>query len=80
MSAKFLFFAECADWMGCREMEIFFPKPMKLSEFLENTPAFFPLLSHLDLLKVAVNQSLSDFHKMVCDGDEIAFMPPYSGG
>ena len=80
MSAKFLFFAECADWMGCREIEISFSKPVKLVEFLENTPALFPLLSHLDFLKVAVNQSLSDFQKEVCDGDEIAFMPPYSGG
>ena len=33
-----------------------------------------------DRLLVAVNQEYSNFDKEVCDGDEVAFFPPVTGG
>ena len=31
-------------------------------------------------LLVAVNQEYANFSKQVCDGDEVAFFPPVTGG
>lgn len=31
-------------------------------------------------LLVAVNHEYADFEKQVCDGDEVAFFPPVTGG
>jgi len=31
-------------------------------------------------LLVAINQEYADFNNEVCDGDEIAFFPPVTGG
>ena len=33
-----------------------------------------------DRLLVAVNQEYASFDKEVCDGDEVAFFPPVTGG
>ncbi len=33
-----------------------------------------------DRLLVAVNQEYADFNNEVCDGDEVAFFPPVTGG
>jgi molybdopterin converting factor small subunit len=80
MSAKFLFFAQCADWMGRKDMEISCPNPIKIKELLKKTEILSPLVNKKDFLKVAVNQTMADLEKEVCDGDEVAFMPPFSGG
>ena len=33
-----------------------------------------------DRILVAVNQEYADFNHEVCDGDEVAFFPPVTGG
>ena len=77
---KFLFFAQCADWMKTRELEISFSRPTLLIDFLKEDQRFLTIKEKSSFLKVAINQELSSFQSEVRDGDEIAFMPPYSGG
>lgn len=33
-----------------------------------------------DRLLIAVNQEYANFNNQVCDGDEVAFFPPVTGG
>jgi len=33
-----------------------------------------------DALKVAVNAQFSDWHRVLCDGDTVVFIPPVAGG
>lgn len=80
MALKFLFFAQCADWMNCREVEFPLNGSAKLLDLLGGDPRFTPLAGKLDALKVSVNETLTDFQAEVRDGDEVALMPPFSGG
>jgi len=34
----------------------------------------------LGILRVAVNQSIEDWNSNINDGDELAFLPPITGG
>lgn len=43
-------------------------------------PDLSRLLPHREAIRVAVNLELKDFETEVSDGDEVALMPPFSGG
>jgi molybdopterin converting factor small subunit len=77
---RLLFFSQCVDWLQCREMSLPLSAPSRLFSILSQIPKLSPLLEHRSVLKVAVNQNFSDFDTMVQDGDEVAFLPPFSGG
>lgn len=80
MALRLLFFAQCAEWMGRRELEAQVAGPGPLIDVLLGLPALAPVLRHQDQLKVAVNCEYAGFDSEVHDGDEIAFLPPVSGG
>lgn len=80
MAIKLLFFAQCADWMKETQFEVACSAPKLLVDVLKENPRFQPVLEHRALLKVAVNQRFTGFETEVKDGDEIAFLPPFSGG
>jgi molybdopterin converting factor small subunit len=77
---KVLFFAQCADWMNTREIDVPVEESVHLIDLIRKTPELLPLLDHLDMLKIAVNFEIADVHARVDDEDEIAFLPPLSGG
>jgi molybdopterin synthase sulfur carrier subunit len=80
MGVKLLFFAQCADWLAMREAEIALEKPMRVDQLLRSRPELAPLLDHAAIVKVAVNRTIADFDAEVHNGDEVAFLPPVSGG
>lgn len=80
MALKLKFFAQCADWAGRRDMELPIDAPSVLAEVLQKHPALAPVLAQRNNLKVAVNCEYAHFDAEVQDGDEVAFMPPFSGG
>lgn len=80
MAIKLLFFARCADWMGRRELEIPAAGPARLSDILAAVPELKPILEHRENLKAVVNLEFADYDAEVSDGDEVAFLPPLSGG
>jgi len=80
MSVRVLFFAQCSDWMKRKEIEVTIDQDLPLIDLIESTPELSPVMEHLDLLKVAVNREMSSIESNVSDGDEVAFLPPLSGG
>lgn len=77
---KVLYFAQCAEWMNRREAEISLDDPVRLSDLIRTSTELAPLQEHLDSLKVSVNREIVDVDVEVSDKDEIAFLPPISGG
>lgn len=81
MRVKLLFFASCKDIAGCRETEIEIDEGATVGEMRKTVFARFPDLKGLGkTLSVAVNAEYADATAVLCDGDEIAFIPPVSGG
>lgn len=71
-----LFFAQCAEWAGTRRRESAEAGPVAV----KNLPELAFLGDRMDFVKVAVNRRLSSWDTEVRYGDEIAVMPPFSGG
>ncbi|MBI2069597.1 MAG: MoaD/ThiS family protein [Elusimicrobia bacterium] len=80
MAVKLLFFAQCAQWMGVKELDVRLGRrPMALDDFLKR-PELSPINNRLALIKIAVNEEFAEPQSVVRDGDEIAFLAPVSGG
>lgn len=77
---KLLFFAQCAQWCGRRELELRLGAPEPLSRLLHAVPELRGVLERRAQLRVAVNREFASFDEVVHDDDEIAFLPPVSGG
>lgn len=81
--ARLLFFGALGDIMG-RERSLSLPRGVASAEALIDhlaaaEPAFAEMLVRMNL-RVAVNEKIVGRDTQVVDGDEIAFLPPFSGG
>lgn len=78
---RVLFFASLADLMGKRQMHIVMPAGSKVADavtyFERDTPGFAAYISHVS---VAVNEAFVTQDVVLADGDELAMIPPVSGG
>lgn len=78
---RVLFFASLADLMGKRQMHIVMPAGSKVADavayFERDTPGFAAYMSHVS---VAVNEAFVTQDVVLDDGDELAMIPPVSGG
>ena len=77
---RFLFFAQSADGMHTREINIPFSGRKPLSQILQDDPRFSWVQERRNYLKVAINQEFAGFETEVQGGDEVAILPPFSGG
>jgi len=81
MSIRVLFFASLADITGMRETEV---EPAGLSDVASLFSSFerrFPALAgHRPSLLYARNAEFVAPDQALADGDEVAFLPPVSGG
>jgi molybdopterin converting factor subunit 1 len=77
------FFAGVRDAVGQGHVERQLTAPLSLAELLAGVaadlPALTPWLERDDLL-LAVNQEFRGGDHLVADGDEVALIPPVSGG
>lgn len=81
MRIKVLFFAALADRLGVREVELELPLKSRVGEALDRLAELYPLLVEMrDTLAVAVNLAYVDSREVLADGDELALIPPVSGG
>ena len=80
MAIRLLFFAQCADWVGRKELSLEQSEPIALAQLLLSRKELAPVLEHKGLLRIAVNKDIATFDTEVRDGDEVAIMPPVSGG
>ncbi len=82
---RVLLFARLADLAKVREAEFDCPgDSIRLDELLRQVVARFSSLeaslAQPKLMFLAINQEQADLDAQVKDGDEVAIMPPFSGG
>ena len=86
MKINILFFAGIREMFGFKEKNIKIEEsinsPEKLVKFLieKEQGSWIKLLSSKDLIRVAINQEISEWSSPLKDGDELAFIPPITGG
>ena len=81
MKVKVLFFGITHDLTGLREEQVEVSEGENLQGLRRIYESRFPRLGELDgSLLVAVNQQIAEPLAVLHDGDEVAFMPPVSGG
>jgi molybdopterin converting factor subunit 1 len=81
MKVSVLFFGITHDLTGCARDEMVLPEGERLEGLQGIYERRFPrLLSVKGSLLVAVNQEIASPSTPLRDGDEVAFMPPVSGG
>jgi molybdopterin synthase catalytic subunit len=81
MKVNVLFFGITHDLTGCAQEQVDLPEGENLEGLRRHYEARFPsLLSVGGSLLLAVNQEIAKGSTPLRDGDEVAFMPPVSGG
>jgi molybdopterin converting factor subunit 1 len=81
MRVKLLFFASCKDITGCRETEIEIEEGINVESFRRVLLDDFPALQGMiKTLSIAVNTEYAADGTVLQAGDEIALIPPVSGG
>lgn len=78
---QLLFFAQAARWMGAPHLVVDLCDATTLGQLLrEHARPLAPIITQLRTLRIAVNQQFADLKTPLHDGDEVAFLPPVSGG
>src|SRR6266852_8072177 len=81
MRIRVLFFGVLRDVVGLREDLLEVPQGGHLQTVFEHYAARFPRLREMSASTVlALNQQFSSPSAALADGDEVAFLPPVSGG
>ncbi len=81
MKAKVRFFARLAEVAGTRETEVELGEGLSVSDAFRLLCQRFPeLADHGDSLMYAVNTEYVPPDHLLQDGDELALIPPVSGG
>jgi MoaE-MoaD fusion protein len=81
MKIKVLFFGLAHDVTGFEQDEAEVPEGESLASLRRQYETRFPRLAEISgSLLVSVNQDVPDSSKTLTDGDEVAFLPPVSGG
>jgi len=76
MSVKVLFFGHLADKVGLKECSVLVDKSMSLGDLVSAVSC-----DEYKPFALAVNQQqVTDMNMKIRAGDEVALMPPYSGG
>jgi molybdopterin converting factor subunit 1 len=81
MRVRVLFFASVRELSGCRESEWEVPEQTTVGDLRRELVARYPALAALQrVLAVAVNAEYAADSTVLQPGDEVAFIPPVSGG
>jgi len=78
---RVLFFAQLKDATGCASVELPAPAPVIAAELWSTLLAKFPALeTHRKTVRLALNSEYATADTQFADGDEVALIPPVSGG
>ena len=80
MQISILLFGIAKDIVGKHELKMEVGKPCNVASLKEKIIQQFPGFELLRHLAVAVNNEYANNETMVNEGDEIALIPPVSGG
>ncbi len=76
-----IYFASVKDVTGIRMESMDISNDTSIREILSKILIFYPKLkSMLNIIQVSVNYKVVDFNTVLKDGDEVALLPPISGG
>jgi len=78
---RVLYFGMAHDLTGVTQQQMEVPEGGSLGDLWEKCVVSYPRLMELaGSMVIAVNQEVFDSSHPLCDGDEVAFLPPVSGG
>ena len=78
---RVLFFAHLQDVTGCADTELAVPSPLNREQLWAALLEKFPGLgAHRPNVRLARNWEYADAETRFNDGDEVALIPPVSGG
>lgn len=80
VGVKLLFFGVCSQWLDRKNLDVDIPERATVLNIVERLPALERIRENRGSLQVAVNLEYAGFDTEVTDGDEVAFLPPNSGG
>lgn len=81
MRIRLRFFASLREIVGAHEGSLELPAAASAEDAFRSLAAAHPaLLPRRASLSVAINRRYAAFDTALCDGDEIVFIPPVSGG
>jgi len=81
MRVRALMFASLRDVVGGRSVEMELPEGSTVEDLSRALIARHPLLAdRLPRVRVAVNDAMAELSRVLCEGDEVAYLPPVSGG
>jgi molybdopterin converting factor subunit 1 len=73
-------FALGRELMGCSELVVPLAEPITVAALKERLYNDYPVLQNLPSLVIAVNSQYADEDTLIDDADEVALIPPVSGG
>ena len=74
------FFARLRDLAGVETQEVKASSGARVSSVYAAMRAYHPGLPSQEGVRAAVNHEFADWDAVVSEGDEVAFIPPVSGG
>ena len=77
---RVLFFGVLREQMGVAETELELTAGARLGEVLAWASEKLPECALLRSVALAVNQVYATAERVLCEGDEVALLPPVSGG
>ena len=80
MKLQVLLFGIARDIVGQNHIEMDFQGPTNIQSFKEVLIDKYPQMNDLAHIKIAVNQEFAKDEMLLQEGDEIALIPPVSGG
>ncbi|MCH8288373.1 MAG: molybdopterin converting factor subunit 1 [Candidatus Marinimicrobia bacterium] len=81
MKVKLLLFASLKDIAGRRDLEMELDDGSTLQQVTEKLASLYPEIGRMqNSVRIAINQEFTDENISLNNGDEIAFLPPMSGG
>jgi molybdopterin converting factor subunit 1 len=81
INVNILYFAGAKDATGVRTESIELPKNASVKELLSNLSMMHPKVRDmLNIIQISVNYKVVGKETILNDGDEVAILPPISGG
>jgi molybdopterin converting factor subunit 1 len=81
ISITILYFARVKDITGVKKETMDLPPNTSIKKLLAKISLSYPdIESILNVVKISVNYKIIDMNTILKDGDEVALLPPVSGG
>ena len=80
ITIQLLAFGIARDVLGQRQTDWVLPAPATVDDLRADLEKHFPLLTGLASLAIAINSEYARKGQALADGDEVALIPPVSGG